>query len=156
MRITLRDYIDAHIPILYQFQLDEEATEMAAFPARSWEQFSAHAERIRRDPAVIARTVLADGDVVGSIGSYEQDGRRFVGYWIGREYWGRGIATEALRQLLALDPTRPIYAYVATHNTGSIRVLEKCGFVVTHDDASSGIDDGVEEVLLVLNSCQTE
>jgi RimJ/RimL family protein N-acetyltransferase len=49
-----------------------------------------------------------------------------VGYWIGREYWGKGVATEALSQFLAhAEVRRPLHAAVAKHNVGSIRVLEK-------------------------------
>jgi RimJ/RimL family protein N-acetyltransferase len=60
--------------------------------------------------------------------SWTQDGVREVGYWIGKAYWGKGIATAALAEFLAVEPTRPLYAHVARHNLGSVRVLEKCGF----------------------------
>jgi RimJ/RimL family protein N-acetyltransferase len=132
--VVLRETTDADIPILYEFQLDPEATRIAAFPAREWEAFRAHQERIRADETLIARTIVAGGQVAGSIGSYPQDGKRLVGYWIGRDYWGKGIATRALAALLDLDQTRPIYAFVAKHNTGSQRVLEKCGFSVISEE----------------------
>jgi RimJ/RimL family protein N-acetyltransferase len=151
--LILRKTTDDDLPILYAFQLDPEATRMAAFPSRDWETFAAHQRRIRADPANLALTVVVAGEVVGSIGAYTQDDKRLIGYWIGREYWGRGIATGAVAALLDLDPTRPIYAYVAKHNAGSRRVLEKCGFVVIREDR--GLDDAlgaeVEEVLLELS-----
>ncbi|RIK45984.1 MAG: N-acetyltransferase [Chloroflexi bacterium] len=137
---------------LYQFQLDPHATAMAAFPARNWEAFVAHQQRIAADPQVIACTILLDGEVVGSIGGFTLEGKRMAGYWVGRAYWGRGIATAALSALLELDPTRPYYAYVAKHNERSRRVLEKCGFRVIaeeryHDDLTGG---EIEELLLEL------
>jgi RimJ/RimL family protein N-acetyltransferase len=54
-----------------------------------------------------------------------------VAYVVGRRHWGRGIATAALGQLLALDQTRPMHADVAADNAGSLRVLTKHGFAVT-------------------------
>jgi RimJ/RimL family protein N-acetyltransferase len=44
-------------------------------------------------------------------------------------HWGRGIATAALSELIKLERARPLHA-AAADNAGSIRVLEKCGFVV--------------------------
>jgi len=100
---------------------------MALFPARDREAFDAHWRRILADPSVTVRTIDYDGAVAGNVGSWEQEGRQLVGYWIGREFWGRGIATSALSQLVA-ELGRPLYAWVARSNLGSIRVLEKCGF----------------------------
>ena len=75
-----------------------------------------------------------------------------MGYWLGSDYWGKGIATQALRQFLQIDTVRPLYAHVAKHNLGSRRVLEKCGFVVV---GAALIDEGegaslLEEVILAL------
>ena len=82
----------------------------------------------------MTRTILADGAVAGNVVSWLQDGERLVGYWIGREHWGRGIATRALAELLREIEERPLYAHVARHNVGSIRVLEKCGFTRRAED----------------------
>jgi RimJ/RimL family protein N-acetyltransferase len=80
-------------------------------------------------------------------------GEREVGYWIGKEYWGRGIATRALEEFLKQIETRPLYAHVAKHNTASRRVLEKCGFHVSGEDKffSQILGDDIEEYILVLN-----
>lgn len=129
MTIQLREVIDADLPIFYAHQNDPDANRMAAFPARDWEPFMAHWARIRADEKIILRTILFEGQVVGNVVSFEQSGQREVGYWIGREWWGRGIATQALTAFLDVVGTRPLLAYVVKHNSGSIRVLEKCGFV---------------------------
>ena len=84
---------------------------------------------ILRDPTALARTVVADGEVVGDIVTFFNEDRREVGYWIAREHSGREIATRALRLLLEVETRRPLYAGVVPHNAGSVRVLEKCGFV---------------------------
>lgn len=101
---------------------------MAIFPARDREAFDAHWRKVLADERNVVRVIDVDGEVAGNIGSWEQDGQRFVGYWLGRDFWGRGLATAALAELAAELP-RPLHAWVASSNVGSIRVLEKCGFV---------------------------
>ena len=125
---------------------------MAAFPARDRERFDAHWAKICRDDTVVVRTILADGVVAGAISSWPDGGRQLVGYGIGREHWGRGVATRALIQLLTEVPTRPVYAHVAAHNIGSIRVLQKCGFHRDHAQEAQAPApvDGIEEFILVL------
>ena len=103
----------------------------------------AHWAKIMADESVILKTILFDGQVAGNIVSWETSGEREVGYWIGREYWGKGIATKALLLFLGLVKIRPLYAHVAKHNVASRRVLEKCGFTVTGGD--------VEEFILKLD-----
>ena len=130
MAVELREIREADIPALFAYQDDPEANEMAAFPARDETAFREHLGRVLANPDNIARAIV-DGDVVvGQIGSWsdEQDGTRAVGYWIGREHWGNGYATDALRALLAIERERPLWAYIAEHNVGSQRVVEKCGF----------------------------
>ena len=146
MAVALRDVANDDLPIFFEHQLDPEATAMAAFPARDREAFMAHWTRIRRDDTCILRAVLDDGEVVGNIGSWESDGDRYVGYWIGKEHWGRGIASAALAAFVAEVTARPLLARVAKHNVASARVLEKCGFEIV-SEATAG---DVEELLLVL------
>ncbi|HEX9068926.1 MAG TPA: GNAT family N-acetyltransferase [Ktedonobacterales bacterium] len=131
-RVTLRPVVEADLPIIFEHQRDPEHVRMAAFPARDEAAFYAHWAKIMADESNITRTVLDDGIVVGNIGSWmASPGKREVGYGYGREHWGKGIATQALAELLREISDRPLYASVAKHNIGSLRVLEKCGFVVT-------------------------
>jgi RimJ/RimL family protein N-acetyltransferase len=135
-RVLLRDVIEDDLPIFFAFQLDSEANRMAAFSPRDQEAFIAHWGRVLGNPANDKQTIICDGRVAGNIGAFEQDGQREVGYWLGREFWGRGIATQALAAFVNKVTTRPLYGYVATHNVASRRVLEKCGFVVSgYDEA---------------------
>mgnify|MGYP002354569524 FL=1 len=69
---------------------------MADFPIRTEADFYTHWHRIMADPLNILRTVLYEGQVAGNVVSFILEGRREVGYWLGREFWGRGIATAAL------------------------------------------------------------
>jgi RimJ/RimL family protein N-acetyltransferase len=148
-KVRLRDVEPHDLPVFYEQQLDPDATRMAAFPSRDRASFDAHwARNILGNPAAITQTILVDGEVAGNIGSWPQEGVRFVGYWIGKEYWGKGVATRALATFLHRVTERPLHAHVAKHNVGSIRVLEKCGFSVEERVEVAG--DGVVELVLVL------
>jgi RimJ/RimL family protein N-acetyltransferase len=145
----LREVVDADLPVFYEHQRDPEATAMAAFPTRDHDTFMARWAKTLADDSVVTRTVVSDGEVAGNIGCWEADGQRFVGYWIGREFWGRGLATQALAELLEVVDARPLYAHVVNSNVASIRVLEKCGFVVAARHAG---DDGIEELVMELRA----
>jgi RimJ/RimL family protein N-acetyltransferase len=131
---VLRDVVPSDLPVFFEHQRDPEATAMADFPARDREAFDAHWQRILGDETLFARTIVFEGQVAGNAVSWEQDGRQLVGYWLGREFWGKGLATQALAELVDELGRRPLYAYVAKTNAGSIRVLEKCGFVRSDED----------------------
>ena len=63
---------------------------------RGREAFDAHWQRLLAEDSLIKKTIVHDGQVAGNIGCWEQDGRRLIGYWVGKEFWGRGLATRAL------------------------------------------------------------
>ena len=67
--------------------------------------------------------------IVGSIAKFEMHGEAGLTYWIDKKFWGKGIATKALKQFLEIEPARPIIAAAAFDNYGSQKVLEKSGFV---------------------------
>jgi RimJ/RimL family protein N-acetyltransferase len=152
VEVRLRGVEDGDLDVFFENQRDPAATELAAFPARDKDQFATHWRKIRADRTVVLRTIVADGVVAGNIVSWQQGGQWLVGYWIGREHWGGGVATSALALFVDEVPTRPFYAHVAVTNTGSIRVLEKCGF--TRDRAQEANapapEDGIEEYVFVL------
>ena len=147
----LRDVVEDDLPTFFEHQRDQEATSMAVFPAREWDDFMSHWRlKVLGNPANKARTILVDDQVAGYVSSWEQDGRRLVGYWVGREYWGRGVACSALDEFLRVhEHYRPIHAFVAQSNTRSIRVLEKCGFQRVGE--STAESDGVVEVLFLFD-----
>ncbi|MFE1026320.1 GNAT family N-acetyltransferase [Streptomyces sp. NPDC058818] len=130
MHIALREVHDSDLPVFFRQMNDPEALRMAAFTPENpadWDAFESHWRKVRASVDVV-RTILGDGDVIGSAAVYGEPGEREVTYWVDRAYWGRGVATAALRVLLAEVPDRPLYARAAADNTGSLRVLEKCGF----------------------------
>jgi RimJ/RimL family protein N-acetyltransferase len=152
--VRLRSVEDGDLDVFFDHQVDPKAIEMAAFPARDKDQFAAHWAKIRADDTMVVRTIVADGMVAGNIGCWQQNGQRLLGYWVGRAHWGRGVATEALARFVDELSTRPLYAHVAVHNVGSIRVLEKCGFRRdrVQEAKAPAPDDGVEEFIFVLDA----
>lgn len=147
--VRLRNVEPSDLPIFYEHQLDPDATRMAAFPARDRASFDAHWKKnILGNSAAITQTILVDGEVAGNIGSWPQEDTRLVGYWVGKEYWGKGVATRALADFLLLVTERPLHAHVAKHNIGSIRVLEKCGFRA--EETAEVASDDVVKLVLVL------
>ena len=152
MAAVLRDVSEGDLDAFYEHQLDPEATQMALFPARDRTSFEAHWQRLLADDAVTKKTIVCEGEVAGNIGCWEMDGRRLVGYWLGRDFWGKGLATQALAELVEEVTARPLHAWVATSNVGSIRVLQKCGFVVvgSQTEVDEKLGQQVEELLLEL------
>jgi len=155
--IQLRDVTESDLPIFFVLQQDQQAIHMAAFTAKDPSDksaFDAHWKRILTDQLVITKTIVVNGEVVGHVAKYEMDGNAEVTYWIDRMQWGKGIATQALAQLLTMVTQRPIYARAVKDNLGSIRVLKKCGFTIVGEnkDFADGRGAIVEEYILKLDS----
>jgi RimJ/RimL family protein N-acetyltransferase len=135
IEVCLRQVQDGDLPVFWDQLTDHELQHMAAV-TRDYHYdraaFDRHWQRVRSSGAITLRTVLADGEVAGYIAVFGAAPDREVTYVIGRSYWGRGIATAAIAEMVELEKSRPLHAVVATDNMGSIRVLEKCGFTVTH------------------------
>ena len=151
--VMLREVAENDLPVFFDFQNDSEANDMAAVPARGRKAFNTHwEEKILGDETVVKRTILFDGDVAGFVLSWQKAEQQVVGYWLGKAYWGKGIATKALAEFLPLVTVRPLYAHVAKHNIASLRVLEKCGFEIAQEEKvlSAIADNEVETFILKL------
>lgn len=125
------------LEFLFIFQTDEQSNYLAAFtPADPFnkEAYLLKWTAILQRPDVIMYTILLDKEVVGSISRFIMDGHAEISYWLNRKFWGQGIATFALQQLIQIDTTRPLFARTAFDNKASQRVIEKCGFVRTGTD----------------------
>ncbi|MGH2480012.1 MAG: GNAT family N-acetyltransferase [Ktedonobacteraceae bacterium] len=158
--IVLRDVTMSDLPIFFDQQLDPEANRMAAFTTRNPEDrdaFMAHWSRILGNETGTIQTILFNGQVAGSVSSYQDEDERLeVSYWIGKSYWGKGVASRALAAFLVYIKVRPLYARAAKDNPGSLRVLEKCGFVRIGEGSgfSNARGEEVEEFLLQLDEEQ--
>ncbi|MDH2426898.1 GNAT family N-acetyltransferase [Sphaerisporangium sp. TRM90804] len=127
--VRLREVEQADLELFFEHEHDPETVRRSKFPAREREAFMTHwATKILSDPTVLVRTATVDGQAAGHVIAWPEGGTRFVGYVFGRRYWGRGIATKALTLFLEIEKSRPLHADPFTGNTGSVRLLEKCGF----------------------------
>ena len=154
--IQLRDVADTDLPIFFAQQQEPAGIQMAAFTAKDpsdREAFDNHWAKIRADAGITMQTILYEGDVAGSIGCHSWFGDPEITYWVGEKFWGKGIATAAVQQFLSQLPTRPLFARVAQDNIGSLRVLQKCGFVITGEDRgfAHGRGQEITEYLLTLS-----
>ncbi len=154
-KIQLRNVEADDLPLFFEHQRDPIAVAMVAFRSRDRAAFDQHWAKLLADDSLLKKTIVvvsavsAEEQVAGNIGSWTTDGKREIGYWIGRAFWGRGVATEALSAFLCLEQTRPLHAGVAKHNVASIRVLQKCGFEITSVGEPSN-DADTSHVLLTL------
>jgi RimJ/RimL family protein N-acetyltransferase len=161
MRCVLREVRDEDLAVLFEQWADPIAVQMAAFTTPDQmdrDAFERRWSRLRADDTILARAIVVDGDVAGTIASWGGADEREVTYWIGRAHWGRGIATAALTTFMAVDPCRPLHARVAYDNVASRRVLEKCGFRVIASERSfaEARSGEIEELVLRLEEEEEE
>lgn len=154
--VMLREVEKADLAAFFRFQLDPKANYMAAFTSQDPTDraaFDAHWERILADRTIPIQAILFEGQVAGSVLSYVTGGEREVSDWLGKEFWGKGIATRALGLYLEIVPGRPIYARAAVDNLGSIRVLERNGFrrIRIEKGFANARGKEIEEALFILD-----
>ncbi|MBS1688602.1 MAG: GNAT family N-acetyltransferase [Bacteroidetes bacterium] len=136
--LRLRRTQETDLELFFQFQLNEEANYLAAFTAKDSGNKEAYLEKYSKfldDETKNMQTILVGDTIIGSISKFVMEGDAEITYWIDRNFWGKGIATAALKELLSIENTRPIFGRVAFDNFGSQRVLEKCGFVRIGEDS---------------------
>ena len=142
---------------LFQFQLDKEATYLAAFMATDSTDKTAYIEKYIKyltDPTINNQTIKLNGNIVGSVAKFMMKDEAEITYWIDKKFWGKGIATSALKIFLNIEIVRPIYARAAFDNFGSQRVLTKCGFIQIGKDKgfANARQAEIEEYIYKLNS----
>ncbi len=154
--VRIREVEEADLPVFFEHQRDPVAGHMVALLGRDPHDraaFDAHWQKILQEPQIITRAILADEQLAGQLVQFFTDGKPEVGYWLGREYWSQGIATEALALFLKAVPHRPLYAHTAQDNHGSVRVLQKNGFRITDEGEAYSIarQETVKEYVMELN-----
>jgi RimJ/RimL family protein N-acetyltransferase len=157
--ILLREVTEDDLAIFFEQQQDPAANWMAAFTAKDptdWAAFAAKWAKILGDGTDTAKTIVCGGRVAGNVLCFVApwSGQREVSYWVGRGHWGRGVATTALAAFVSGLAMRPLYARAAGDNIASIRVLEKCGFVLIGRERGFANARGaeIEEVVLELRA----
>lgn len=105
------------------------------------------------DETVLARTIVWKGDVAGYVVRAIQRDKPTISSWLGRAYWGKGIATDSVRDFLDLVKERPVYARVAYDNLAALQVLRKLGFTITNHDSFFSEAHGyeIDEIILALS-----
>lgn len=147
LNIKLKPTEIEDLDILFEFQLDKEGGYLAAFMPKGHTDKAAYINKYTKllaDPTVNNQTILLDNVIVGSIAKFVMQGDTEITYWIDRNFWGQGIATKALKELLKMETSRPIVGRVAFDNFGSHKVLEKCGFVKIGTDKGFASARGTE------------
>ena len=139
----------------FQHRLDPQARHMAAFTAENpldENAFTIKWAKILGDKSIVKRTILYDDRLAGQIVRFEQFGKAEISYWIGREFWGRGVATQALALFLEVIQERPLFARAAKDNMASLRVLQNNGFTISGEDKgyASARGEEIEEYILTL------
>ena len=132
--MKLRPVEDTDRDVVFGMMRDPEAVRMAAFTAADPDDrvpFKAHLAKLRFSPDFSNFGIVLDDRLVGTAGAFSIKGDRAITYWVGRAFWGRGIASQALYLLARTAPTRPLTAQAASSNARSIAVLKKNGFVKT-------------------------
>jgi [ribosomal protein S5]-alanine N-acetyltransferase len=132
LSIKIRPTIIEDLDTLFLFQLDKEGGYLAAFMPEDPSDKTAYINKYTKllaDPTVNNQTIILNDTIVGSIAKFVMNGDAELTYWIDRQFWGQGIATQALTLFLAIETNRPIFGRVAFDNFGSQKVLEKCHFV---------------------------
>ncbi len=127
--MRLRPVEEADLELFFQQEHDPETVRRSKFTPRERDRFMTHwATRVLGDPTILVRTVTVNGETAGNVVAWWEQDRRFIGYAFDRRFWGRGVGTRALTLFLEEETNRPLYADPYQGNTGSVRLLEKCGF----------------------------
>lgn len=152
MQILLKDRNESHVRTYFARTRDPEIQSMLHQAAQTVEHAVADFHRTQLPGATsFGRTIYADGEYVGDIWCYcidpDEKPNAMLSYCIfEKNLWGKGIATEALRQFLAEIVPRfglkTAGAFAWMSNTASLRVMEKNGF----SPVENFVEDGMEAV----------
>lgn len=155
LQVHLRAIDPSDLAVFFEQQRDPAANFTAAFTSQNpydRQAFDVHWAKIMADPKIVIRTIVTGEKIAGYVLHHSWFGEPEVSYWLGREFWGQGIATAALIEFVHQQALRPLYGRVAKDNIASRRVLEKCGFIHFGEDRgfSNARGEEVEELILVL------
>ena len=155
IEIKLKPTNQNDLETLFSFQLDKDANYLAAFTSKNPSDKDGYIEKwtkLLSDEKINIRTILLKKEIVGSIAKFEMEGNAEITYWIGKEFWGKGIASNALKKFLEIEKTRPIFGRIAFDNVGSKQVLENCGFskIGIEQGFANARDKEIEEFIFEL------
>jgi len=151
MPFKLRPWTPDDLESVYQNANNPNITRFMSdgFP-NTPEKWKSFIEFAGTNSSILYRAIDIDGKAVGGIGiSPNNDIHRKnaeLGYWLGETYWGKGIITDAIREIIQLGFAKfdidRIYARPFETNFASHRVMEKCGFTLEAKLGKAVIKDG--------------
>ncbi|MCM1067357.1 MAG: GNAT family N-acetyltransferase [Muribaculaceae bacterium] len=161
-RLILRHWRPADADDLFRYASDSLVSEKALWPTHTSVEMSRQVinDYFMPNTECFAITLKDTGEAIGCIGLVPigdehyptLPGEREVGYWIGRPHWGKGIASEALRHLIAYCRSSlglsSLLITADITNTASLRVAEKCGFVEIARYTFDSIDSAAYRLML--------
>lgn len=152
MTVTLKKWSPDFIPLVAEYANNPKIAENLrdGFPqpyTRTDAEAYVNGCMEKGDVGQLCRAIAVNGAVAGSIGIFLRDhGEAELGYWLAEPFWGKGIMSEAVRQICREAFSRfeisRIYAVPYAHNAASRRVLEKAGFTFRGFTESCGCTRG--------------
>ncbi len=153
MRLQLRPFVHTDAPLIVEYLNDPLVTQYLSSrlpspytltDAFEWIETGCHDQQI-------SRAIEVDGKFCGSVGAYlNVDGKSDtveIGYWLGKRYWGQGIAIQVVEQftltLFNRHNIKRIINPVSAANIASIRVMEKSGYQLEKEIVSNGITESL-------------
>ncbi len=154
--ITLRPVQPDDLLAFYEHLQHKPAQHMAAFvheDPSDRDKFDAHWDKLMQSDTILKRSIELDGQLVGHIISFDMMGDREITYWIDHHHWNKGIGTQALRQFIDIETTRPLHGRAAKDNAASIRTMERCGFILQAEERgfANARGEEIDEVVMVLS-----
>ncbi len=157
-RLTLRPWQETDVDDMFEYARDPEVGPNAGWPPHASREVSAQIIRKFIEQGDVWAIVWKEtGKVIGSVGLHTDQRRpgvncKMLGYVLSRDYWGRGLMTEAAGAAIryAFDELKLDLLSVChfPHNSRSRRVIEKCGFqyegvfrMAWKFDESTAVDD---------------
>lgn len=143
-KLTLKDAKD-----IYENVKDREVSKWTAtipypYPKDGAKKFIRRAKYEAEKGKSLILGIEFDKKVVGVVSLMHINKirkRAEIGYWLGKRHWGKGIMTQAVREILKIafkrEKLHRIYAKIYQENTSSQKIMEKCGFKLegTHKDS---------------------
>lgn len=160
MSITLRIWNTSDLESLLELANNPRvaANMTNAFPYPFTEEIGkGFIERNSSEQPARIMAIDLEGKAIGAIGIHPRQDiecqNAELGYWLGEPYWGRGIMTKALQEMVSYGfanfPVSRLFARPFGSNKGSQKALERAGFTLEARFEKTFLKNGVQEDELV-------
>lgn len=151
--VELRPVLTEDVALFFEHHLEVRPLPVGASLDERQATFIAGWSQMLADKSVLARTIVSEGDVAGYVVCARQREQPTISSWLGRRFWGHGIATKAVKAFVDLVEERPVYARVAYDNLAALQVLRKTGFAIIGHDSFFSESHGyeIDEIICALS-----